>query len=370
MDKDTYVNNLDIVAEKLLSDSNCGEVCASSLGMYMLDSEAIAVIMEMVDYKKEIITQSEINRADLNNNPMIDLLDMEDKTKIIMNAIYNDIYDKACKKEFLQSMEKYRIGQPIFTGNDLYKHVRDCNELIDYEKLTWEKAANVCSYGNKYYIVNSYIKEELLDFIHNECKGKKKYIRINPYFCSEEFPIPYFIHEALRPVNPKWISRLKLYKGQSDGGHYFLQKPLEINSDEDRRKDIEYSFWGIRSLEIFVKRRYDGNLSMMVEEVTARLVHGEYYVAKCIHLDTDDDVGTNIDDVILNHIDLAINVYGFDAYEMRKEMSLSKGKVENASLRIHLLRLENVTFKALINLSYLFFDSEILTKEWISAQFG
>lgn len=73
---------------------------------------------------------------------------------------------------------------------------------------------------------------------------------------------------------------------------------------------------------------------------------------------------------ILNHIDIALNIYNAKAYEERKGQSLSDGRVVDATFRTHLLRLENVPFKTLIYLENLFFESQYLTKEWLTEQFG
>lgn len=58
--------------------------------------------------------------------------------------------------------------------------------------------------------------------------------------------------------------------------------------------------------------------------------HNKYFVSKCIHLDTDVEVGVKIDNAILNHIDLAINVYDSESYLKRKNQSLSEGRVVDA----------------------------------------
>jgi len=108
---------------------------------------------------------------------------------------------------------------------------------------------------------------------------------------------------------------------------------------------------------------------MMIEEISEKKEYESYYIAKCIHLDSDNMVGTTIDNAILNHIDLAINIYDTETYAVRKIQSLAYGRVVDATLRTHLLRIEKIPFNVLINLSYLFFESQYLTREWILEQF-
>lgn len=220
---------------------------------------------------------------------------------------------------------------------------------------------------------SSFLKEEVLQFTREYLPFAKKFIRLDAYYCLEERPPIYVKEEALRPVNPNWIDRLHLFKGQSTGGHYILQEPEIIPgtkiSEEQRLKWWEYKVRGIRSLEIHAQRNNSGNLGMMLEEISEYSGCKGYHIAKCIHLDSDNSVGTHFENVTLNHIDLAINVYSDEAFTARKRQSLADGQVVDASIRTHLLRFEGVPFKTLINLSTLFFDSQVLTAEWLDNQF-
>jgi hypothetical protein len=362
-----YIDYIDQISEKTLyklDNNNINEPLK-------IDSPLICDFMYFVDIKRELITDSEKKIASYRYiNPIINL-DVDSETKILLTAIYIDLINSIRRKEFIKSFEKYNENHPIFKGNDLFSYVRDCRELINYNNLSWIKKQNdICQYNSRFYKVNGYLREELLEYIHFNCTNYKKYIRIHPYYSYEKMPPMYLKEEALRPVDPKWIKSLKLYKGQSTGGHYFLILPEEIKTEVDKLKYWEYSILKIRSLEIYAQRNNSGNLSMMIEEVKDYKEFDEYFIAKCIHLDTSNGIGTDIDNAVLNHIDLAINVYDKDVFKERSNQSLSDGRIVDATYRIHLLRLENVPFKLLVNLSYLFFDTQTLTKEWILEQFG
>lgn len=323
-----------------------------------------------VNVKRSIITEHEKNRANIIHIPSITELNIDDETKLLLTSIYLDILNEIGKKELILCFDKYNKGQPIFEGNDLFEYVRRCGELIDYDAFIWLKESNFCKYDNKFFEATSILRGELIEFINRMCQNYKKYIRIHPYYCYSKLPPMIFYEEALRPVNPNWIKTLNLFKGQSTGGHYILQ-PSETGEFEiDRLRFWDYEVQKVRSLEIHAQRSNSGNLSMMIEEIKDNQKYSSYYIAKCIHLETNNEVGTNIDDTTLNNIDLAINVYDNSAYEQRIIQSLSNGRVVDATYRTHLLRLENVPFRILINLSYLFFDSQVLTAEWISEQFS
>lgn len=367
MDIDVYLRNIEIISDRYC---NMYDIKVIDLAEpYPVDQHIIDTLMNMVEVKKQIITTDEIKRSNIANNRTINSLNIDTETKLMITAIYNEICSKTDEKRFFRSMEKYQCEQPIFKDNDLHSHVRSCGELINYSALQWHKMRSVCQYVDKYYRVHGYIKDEILDFIHSKCAGYTKYIRLDPYFCSDTMPLISLREEAVRPVDPSWIKNLTLFRRQKTGGHYILQNPTEIQNEMDRLKWWEYSILGIRSLEISAQRNNSGNLSMMIEEITEKQQYDAYYVAKCIHLDSENEVGTNINDAILNHIDIALNIYNANAYKERRGQRLSDGRVVDATFRTHLLRLESVPFKTLVYLTSLFFESQTLTREWLTEQF-
>lgn len=365
MDIDDYLKYIDQLSDKFifkLDAYNFDEPLK-------VDEKLVSEFMDFLDIKRQTITDSEEKTANFMRVKSILSMDLNNETKLILIAIYFDLISVIREKQFIMSFDSYNKEQPIFSNNDLFNYVRHCRELINYDALKWSKFGGICSYDDKFLVAGNYIKEEILEFVRDNCKGYKKYIRIHPYLSYDKFPPIYFKEAAQRPVDPNWIKKLELYKGQKTGGHYFLYPVEEINNEMGRLMYLEYSILGIRSLEIYAQRNNSGNLSMMIEEMREYKEHNKYFVSKCIHLDTDGDVGVKIDDAILNHIDLAINVYDSESYLKRKNQSLSEGRVVDATFRVHLLRLEDAPFKILINLAYLFFDSEVLTREWIFDQF-
>jgi len=101
-----------------------------------------------------------------------------------------------------------------------------------------------------------------------------------------------------------------------------------------------------------------------------REIESGYTIGRCIHLDTDDPIGTEFSQSIVNHMDLAINVYSGHDSDSRHQVNLAEGgKVIDATFRIRLIRIENMPLKFLIVLAHLFFDSKSLVAEWFCDQF-
>lgn len=89
-----------------------------------------------------------------------------------------------------------------------------------------------------------------------------------------------------------------------------------------------------------------------------------------IHLDTDAQVGSNFEDAILNHIDVAFNLYIDEDADKRLGQHLSKGGlVQNATCRTHILRIEGIPFSSIFKLAHSFFKSRTLTDEWMEKEF-
>ncbi|MFW0966307.1 hypothetical protein ACEV9L_24895 [Vibrio parahaemolyticus] len=109
---------------------------------------------------------------------------------------------------------------------------------------------------------------------------------------------------------------------------------------------------------------------MMLEELSEKNSDVGITIGRCIHLDTDDAIGTPFGESIVNHLDLAINVYEGDAGKNRYSGNLAQGsKVENATFRTHLLRIENVPLQSLLLFVMVFFQSKTLVSDWFEDQF-
>lgn len=108
----------------------------------------------------------------------------------------------------------------------------------------------------------------------------------------------------------------------------------------------------------------------MIEELPRSDDPNGLMVARCIHLDTRDPAGTPLKDVKLQHLDLAINVYFNDDRTKRFEGSLQNGKVQDATFRTHLFRIEDTPFASLFDYCEMFLRSRVLLSEWLNELFA
>ncbi|WP_162930094.1 hypothetical protein [Pseudophaeobacter sp. EL27] len=165
------------------------------------------------------------------------------------------------------------------------------------------------------------------------------------------------------PANPRWLSDFSLRKNMKDCAVYQL---LKRAPKEGVREYWEYNVKHLRRLEVHVQRRDENYLSMLIEELPREDDPNGLMIGRCIHLDTRDPVGTPLSEVTMQHLDLAINVYEGDDRRKRFEQTLKQGKVQDATYRTHLLRIEGTPFVSLFGFCEMFFGSKVLFSEWIT----
>ena len=179
-------------------------------------------------------------------------------------------------------------------------------------------------------------------------------------------PSGMLLESILMPANPNWWRHLTIYNRTKEGASYLLD---DCSPKDNNRQFWEFHIKNVNRLEVIAKRNNNGNLSMMIEEITNIDTHGLLF-GRMIHLDSDNQFGTPFDKATLNHLDLAINVYDGETAVKRLNDNLATGtKTVDASSRTHLLRIENIPFKGLFGYAISFFRSQTLINEWFSDQF-
>lgn len=187
------------------------------------------------------------------------------------------------------------------------------------------------------------------------------YVRLDPHFFSPERPPQKLMEAVIIPGNFNWLEGFTLRKGMKSSAVYML---MDKSPKNDALEFWEYNVKGIRRLEIYVKKRANNYLTMMMEEIPKPDSRNGLMIGRCIHLDTLDPVGTPLEEVRVQHLDLAINVYEGDSRQKRFSETLKDGKTTDASFRTHLFRIEDAPFSSVFGFSLLFFKSRILLGDW------
>jgi len=246
----------------------------------------------------------------------------------------------------------------------------DGDGLIDFNKIRNEYVdGNHFKHNKNFYksVIKDQVLEQLLRPDTFNVTEYPFYIKLdNVYYSPIRDALPSLEETAINPSNPKWTENFSIHKGLFEGASYELRENNDDEIDIGKKwfKDNDY-IRGIRRIESIAKRESNGRFSMMIEELS---IENSILVGRCIHLDSQDPIGTNFYEATLSHIDYAINVYG----EIHNRLNIRMDKKEkyDASLRGHLFRIENYPFNKLPDLTYLLFKSKLLVEDWTTATFN
>lgn len=330
-------------------------------------------IDQLILFRKEFLGATELNRVSgylvIGSFPSYQGIDRE-----ACFVICFELTEQVIKLEYRQRCEEYKLTQPIFLAEpSLAEHIRRKdsgsydNELIDLSVLKQLGDSEVVQYKDHYFLIDYCLNPSGLAWVKDNFNGLPLFVRLKPYKAFDTRPPGRLFESVLMPANPNWWKNLGIHNRDKEGAAYQL--------GEDEYPGNQQALWefkvnNISRLEVIAKRDNNGNLSMMLEELTG-IDHNNMVFGRCIHLDTDHKIGTNFDDAILNHLDLAINVYEDETGKKRLTENLAHGQVtSDASYRTHLLRIENVPFRSLFGFVFIFFKSQTLIQEWFQDQFA
>jgi hypothetical protein len=327
----------------------------------------------LINFRKEFLGATELNRVSgylsFGFFPAYQGIEREACFMMLF-----ELTEQVIKLEYRQRCEDYKLTQPIFQAEpSLLEHIRQKvsgsfdNELIDLAALHQIGDTEVVQYQGHYFLIDYCLNPSGLAWVKSNFPNKPLHIRLKPYRVFDQRPPGRLFESILMPANPNWWKNLSIHNRQKEGAAY------QLGEDEypgNQQALWEYKVNNINRLEVIAKRDNNGNLSMMLEELTG-VDQNNMVFGRCIHLDTDHKPGTNFDDAILNHLDLAINIYEDDNGKKRLTENLAHGQVtSDASYRTHLLRIENVPFNSLFGFVLIFFKSQTLIQEWFRDQFA
>lgn len=277
------------------------------------------------------------------------------------------------KNDWKKRCELYNIDQPLFRLEPtLFQQIRTkANgtqdfELINYSSFEPINDSEIIKASNSYTLIDNALNPIIVAWAKENFKQNHLYIRANPHKVFKEQPTQMLFESILMPANPNWWKKLTIHNRMKEGASYILEN---CSPNVNKSQFWEFRVKNIRRLEVITKRNNIGNLSMMIEELTSIDSQGLMF-GRMIHLDTDSPFGTDFYDSTLNHLDLAINVYIDNDALLREKENLATGdKTIDASYRTHLLRIENIPFKALFGFVISFLESQTLVGEWFEDQF-
>lgn len=276
---------------------------------------------------------------------------------------------KRCKVEKL--CEPYDTKQPLFVGAPtLFNRIRQPIggakdlELIDIDAVKSLDGSEIYKVGHDFVKLCPYLSPGIVNWAQEKWPTAPTFIRLDAEYYARASP-PNLVTEAtLVPANPRWLKDFSLRKGMKDFAQYALMD--RPPTAKDYAEYWDYHAKKIRRLEVRVERREHNYLTMMIEELPQPDDPSGLMIARCIHLDTLDPASTPLQQVKMQHLDLAINVYEGESRQVRFGQSLQHGKVQDASFRTHLFRIEQTPFVSLFSFCAMFLESKVLVSEWLN----
>jgi hypothetical protein len=317
------------------------------------------------------------------------ILKGDESINLVISCIVQEVILISKKHYNYLSFENYHLAQPVFQKfPELLNELREKPngnkdlELIKLNAINYKPIPNIpshrtCKYKKHFLLINNYLDSRIPRYFIDKYGNEDLYIRIEPYIVSDEAPPLSLQEEFLRPPNPKWIERLLIYPGKSEGCEIFLPELKYEDIGSDQKKNDQYSEYHhklIRRFETNANMKNEGkkkHFSMSLEELSEERLSEGMLIGRMIHLDAIDSYDVPFKEIRLNHLDLAINIYTDGQITERMENSLASGGVTaDASYRTHLIRADNIMFSDLIDIARLFFKSQTMVEDWIDEQFA
>jgi hypothetical protein len=320
--------------------------------------------LDIINHTKETMTIEEQNNCEKCLEEFYYFIkeDRDTRTACFQTCFNIEMY--AERNRLIKRCIQYDETQYMFSKHpDLYKEVRG-RELVNFDVFDVDKPNESVLFSGEKIKLDSGLHISTISEFKELYPYSNIFIRIDP---NEVLDYGLLLEHEVRRVNPQWIKKLSLHRGNFDNGIYSLDNPLMYGNVIRKTALWENLVKRISRLEIAANRKEDNYLSMMMEELCKK--NKTLMVGKCIHLDTHDKIGCSYDAAIINHIDLAINIY-FDNDAINRQNNTLRGNATttNATYRTHLLRIENIPLKELPRIAFEFFDSSILTLEWYLSQ--
>lgn len=275
------------------------------------------------------------------------------------------------RKRLINLCKKYNDKQALFEQiPDLTDYIRakgsrkgkPGNELVDYSALKQLGKSEIVQFEDQFTELSG-INPRLSEWISSTFPQCPLFVRVNPDVVSGT-QLPQLLTEEfqLNPYTFDWDS-FKFKDALLEAAQYDLQD-IAV-SQETKVNFWDYRIRGIRSLQISTTRK--GNYrSFLIEDLSDKNGANEILIGKCIHLDSKSFNDDKIDEQILDHLDLAINVYESDNRALRLNETLCDGKITDANYRTHFLRIDNVPIKSLPVFLHLFLTGTTLTNKYLS----
>ena len=273
-------------------------------------------------------------------------------------------------QELSRALERYRPeDDPVFSAaTGLEAEVNKRKTMVSMTKLRQHSRSGTLIFesGSAEVKLTSLINPELINFVRTHSTGSSEVeIRLDPDYPGPSADPPFATYTP--ELTPRFLDVLAGVSFRQ----FLRTKQWDIampdSANPDARLAAEYFSSGLRSLETTGFRngkRAEVYFEELVDQSpvyidslddTLKVQSDGPIVGRMVHCDTDATDQTPCQDVMLHHLDLAINIYEGSRGGERLTTPLPQ-RVE-ASNRIHLFKAAPLSLNLLPGIAYLFFRS-------------
>lgn len=324
-------------------------------------------LKETIDFRKDRLTEHDRNyTSGLLSSGYFN--DHEENFRIACFCVGLEANYQSKLNRLIADCSEYVGNEPIFDKQILRENRN--GDLIDYRIFSQrEPLSNIFKVGDFWGYFDRRIPAQIYEWIEKCFANRPCRIRVEPQGVYKDKPKQMLIECQVLPPQFKWWEKFDIYAGNQSCSEYIL-----LGNDVHNYNDYyDYNTLNIRRLEVFAERRDANYISMLIEEIEEHInpvnTNEKYVIGRMIHLDSNATIGTSFRNAILNHIDLAFNLYVNEDAVNRMDKRLWSDERQEARPRTHILRIENIPFISLLKLAGSFFKSKTLLNEWLSKEF-
>jgi hypothetical protein len=323
--------------------------------------------LSVVDFRREFLSVRD-EESVMGLLPTGYFSELVDKTRIAAFVVCTELEREISNVSHDRRFEPYHEAQPLFLHLPQYLSAAVNSELLPYEIVGQPRGDGVTKVGSSFLRIEPYLHPTLVSWSRSTFPDLSLFLRLDPYFLRSEEPLLRLLETILIPADPSWWANLNAYPRQPKGSAYLLEPSVDPRDDLQEYWDFHVRH--LRRLEVHAIRRGPDYFSMMVEGLAdLREVNG-FVLGRVIHWDTTEPQGKAVEAANVQHLDLAIHLYRESDAEARMSQNLAHGRVQDATQRTHLLRIEGIRANAVLAFAHQFFQSKSLLHDWFNDQFG
>lgn len=292
-----------------------------------------------------------------------------DLQRIAAVSLVRDVEIARDKIDAFERCAPYKSSDPVFRGStQMFRDtVNSTKELIGFTALTLEGRGSLARFGGGYAALDRALPRPLVDSLIASYASAPLYVRLDPRYSWDSRPAELLTEALTVATRPVWWRDLSIARGEK------LYARHDLNADAvlpaEVREYWDYHVRHIRRIEMYIARDRESRLSVLIEELPRINDDTGLMLARCIHLDTPDPPGTLSHTAVLDHLDLALNVYSGADARTRQASTIQHGPRVEASKRVHLLHIAGVPFETVFECVRGFFVASTLADEFIQHQF-